>query len=128
MTGTPPETAAVVLEAMGADIIGANCSTGARELLPIIEAYSKATNLPLLVEPNAGLPELVEGKTVYRETPKMMAEAVKPFLQLGVRIIGACCGSTPALYIRAMNDELQAWDSAKDNTLTARSKNCFPHA
>ncbi|MGI6144718.1 MAG: dihydropteroate synthase [Clostridia bacterium] len=124
LTGTPPETAAVVLEAMGADIIGANCSTGARELLPIIEAYSKATNLPLLVEPNAGLPELVEGKTVYRETPKMMAEAVKPFLQLGVRIIGACCGSTPA-HIRAMNDELQAWDSAKDNTLTARSKKLF---
>ena len=105
LTGTPPETAAVVLEAMGADIIGANCSAGVQELLPIIEAYSNATNLPLLVEPNAGLPELIEGKTVYRETPKMMAESVKPFLQLGVRYIGACCGSTPE-HILVMNEQL----------------------
>ena len=128
LTGTPPETAAVVLEAMGADIIGANCSTGARELLPIIEAYSKATNLPLMVEPNAGLPELVEGQTVYRETPQMMAEAVKPFLQLGIRLIGACCGSTPE-HIRALNDELQAENSAQQTSIptpTACSKKLFP--
>ena len=127
LTGTSPETAAVVLEAMGADVIGANCSTGARELFPIIEAYKNATNLPLLVEPNAGLPELCQGKTVYRETPKMMAESVKPFLQLGVRFIGTCCGSTPE-HIRAMNDELQAWKSVEHctPTATACSKKLFP--
>ena len=88
LTGTDPATAAVVLEAMGADLIGANCSTGPQELLPIMEAYRKATGLPLLVEPNAGLPELIDGQTIYRETPAQMAQYVKPFLRLGVRLMG----------------------------------------
>lgn len=105
LTGTDPETAAVVLESMGADLLGANCSTGPQELLPIMEAYQKATRLPLLVEPNAGLPELVDGQTVYRETPAKMAEFVHPFLQLGVRLIGACCGSTPA-HLQAMGEKV----------------------
>lgn len=122
LTGTSPETAAVVLEAMGADIIGANCATGSKELLPVIEAYSKATNLPLLVEPNAGLPELVAGKTVYRETPEMMAEFVYPFLKLGVRLLGACCGSTPE-HIRALNEKLQAYSG---ETLTSFSPPSTP--
>lgn len=108
LTGTDPETAAVVLEAMGADLIGANCSTGPQELLPIMEAYQKATRLPLLVEPNAGLPELLNGQTVYRETPAMMAEFVHPFLRLGVRLIGACCGSTPA-HLQAMGEKIHTF-------------------
>ncbi len=117
LTGTDPETAAVVLEAMGADLLGANCSTGPQELLPIMEAYQKATRLPLLVEPNAGLPELVEGQTVYRETPTKMAEFVKPFLQLGVRLIGACCGSTPA-HIKAMGEKVLTFNK---NTATSNA-------
>lgn len=108
LTGTDPETAAVVLEAMGADLIGANCSTGPQELLPIMEAYQKATRLPLLVEPNAGLPELINGQTIYRETPAKMAEFVHPFLRLGVRLIGACCGSTPA-HLQAMGEKVHTF-------------------
>lgn len=110
LTGTDPGTAAVVLEAMGADLIGANCSTGPQELLPIMEEYSKATNLPLLVEPNAGMPELVEGKTVYRETPEIMADFVDSFVRLGIRLIGACCGSTPA-HLQAMGEKLASLSS-----------------
>jgi 5-methyltetrahydrofolate--homocysteine methyltransferase len=109
LTGTDPATAAVVLEAMGADLIGANCSTGPQELLPIMEAYRKATGLPLLVEPNAGLPELIDGQTIYRETPAQMAQYVKPFLRLGVRLMGACCGSTPA-HLQAMRAEVDSFD------------------
>jgi 5-methyltetrahydrofolate--homocysteine methyltransferase len=123
LTGTPPATAAVVLAAMGADLIGANCSTGAQELLPIMEAYSQATNLPLLVEPNAGIPELIAGKTVYRETPARMAGFVKPFLQLGVRLLGACCGSTPQ-HIQAMNEKLHALSSEKQGNVPTNKK--FP--
>ncbi len=102
LTGTTPEVAAVVLEAMGADLLGANCSTGPEELLEVMAAYRKATSLPLLVEPNAGMPEFIDGKTVYKLSPGMMARYVEPFRQLGVNLIGACCGSTPE-HIKAMS-------------------------
>ncbi len=105
LTGTSPEVAAVVLSAMGADLIGANCSTGPQDLLEIMKAYRQATNLPLLVEPNAGMPELINGETVYRETPEHMAAFVEPFISLGVNLIGACCGSTPE-HIRAMSEKM----------------------
>lgn len=126
LTGTSPETAAVVLEAMGADIIGANCSTGPQELLPVIEAYSKATNLPLLVEPNAGLPELLEGQTIYKETPEKMAAFVHPFLDLGVRFLGACCGSTPE-HIGAMNNKVQERSfKSRENITIISTPKIFP--
>lgn len=106
LTGTPPDVAAIVLEAMGADLIGANCSTGPRELLPIIKTYRQATSLPLLVEPNAGMPQFINGQTVYQDTPEQMAAFVEPFLQEGVRFIGACCGSTPA-HIEAIGKQIK---------------------
>ena len=102
LTGTTPQAAAVVLEAMGADLLGANCSTGPEELLAIMKAYREATDLPLLVEPNAGMPEFIAGKTVYKLSPEIMARYVEPFRQLGVNLIGACCGSTPE-HIKAMS-------------------------
>lgn len=112
LTGTSPEVAAVVLAAMGADLIGANCSTGPDELLPVMEAYHKSTHLPLLVEPNAGMPELINGQTVFRLTPEEMAGYVEPFRKLGVNLIGACCGSTPE-HIRAMKKQLHSRQPVK---------------
>ena len=102
LTGTSPEVAAVVLSALGADIIGANCSTGPSELLDVMKAYRQSTDLPLLVEPNAGMPVLVDGETIYPETPQDMAAYIEKFRQAGVNLIGACCGSTPD-HIRAMS-------------------------
>jgi len=107
LTGTTPEVAAVVLSAMGADLIGANCSTGPQDLLEVMKAYRQYTNLPLLVEPNAGMPELVNGETVFRETPEHMSAFVEPFIDSGVSLIGACCGSTPE-HIRAMSEKMSA--------------------
>lgn len=107
LTGTNPETAAVVLSAMGADLIGANCSTGPQELLEVMKAYRKATHLPLLVEPNAGMPEIKDGFTVYNESPQSMASYVESFRLAGVSLIGACCGSTPA-HIKAMYQALNS--------------------
>lgn len=111
LTGSSPQTAAIVLEAMGADCIGANCSTGAAELLAVMKEYRQSTRLPLLVEPNAGKPVLVNGKTVFKETPGDMARFAEPFRKLGVNLIGACCGSTPA-HIKAMGEALSSREPA----------------
>ncbi len=105
LTGTSPQIAAIVLEAMGAACIGANCSTGAAELLEVMKEYRQSTRLPLLVEPNAGMPVLINGETVFKETPRDMARFTEPFRALGVNLIGACCGSTPA-HIKAMGEAL----------------------
>ncbi|MCX6339451.1 MAG: homocysteine S-methyltransferase family protein [Candidatus Aureabacteria bacterium] len=101
LTGTPPEVAAAVLAAMGAAAVGANCSTGPDEILPIMESMASVTPAFLSVLPNAGLPELVGGKTVFHESPEVMARFAERFARLGVNIIGGCCGTTPA-HIRAM--------------------------
>lgn len=95
LTGTDPETAAVVLESLGADVIGVNCSGGPEQLLPIAATLCRSTNLPVLVEPNAGMPELEKGITVYKETPESMAEFAAKCADLGAEMIGSCCGSTP---------------------------------
>ncbi|MDX9871475.1 MAG: homocysteine S-methyltransferase family protein [Clostridia bacterium] len=107
LTGTTPAIAARVLSPLGADLIGANCSTGPRELLDIMREYRAATALPLLVEPNAGMPELIDGEPVYNETPESFATYVESFRQTGVNLIASCCGSTPA-YTRAMTEALQS--------------------
>lgn len=110
LTGTTPLVAAIVLEAMGADLIGANCSSGPEELLEIMEAYQQSTSLPLLVEPNAGIPELIDGQTVFRATPDFMVSYVEPFHKLGVNLLGACCGSTPE-HILAMNEAIKTLEN-----------------
>lgn len=101
LTGTTPAIAVKVLSPLGADIIGANCSTGPKDLLQVMKEYRAVTDLPLLVEPNAGLPEIIDGKLIYNETPEIFASYVEPFRQAGVNLIASCCGSTPE-YTKAM--------------------------
>jgi len=113
LTGTTPEIAAIVLSAMGADLLGANCSTGPEELLEVMLEYRRNTSLPLLVEPNAGIPELVDGKAVFRATPEYLAGFVEDFRAAGVNLIGACCGSTPE-HIRAMGRVISANSALTD--------------
>lgn len=125
LTGTSPAVAAAVLEAMGADLVGANCSTGPKELLEVIKAYHEATRLPLLVEPNAGMPEFINGETVYRETPADMARYVEPFCQLGVKLIGACCGSTPQ-HIQAMAQSLASLKSLASPSVSIPAQSPLP--
>ncbi|MCL2136083.1 MAG: homocysteine S-methyltransferase family protein [Coriobacteriia bacterium] len=97
LSGTDPATAAVILEAAGADVVGINCSLGPAMVLPLIEEMAGATSLPLLVQPNAGLPKTSKSGIVsYDATPDEMAEAAWAFRQLGVQFIGSCCGSTPS--------------------------------
>jgi len=91
-----------MLEGMGADAIGVNCSLGPKALAPIVDAYLAAASVPVLVKPNAGLPKVVDGKTVYDVSPDDFADDVAAMLQRGVRIAGGCCGTTPD-YIRALS-------------------------
>jgi len=106
ITGTDPETAATILDSVGADIVASNCSYGPSGLLPIMKKLSKSTSKPLLVMPNAGTPEVIEGKAVYNMTPKKFAEYSKKFADLGVNIIGGCCGTTPE-HIRKASEVLK---------------------
>lgn len=101
--GTKPETAAIVLEAMGADVIGVNCSTGPDKMQEIVSRMLAVTNIPVAVKPNAGLPELVNGKTEYRMDPEEFATAMMPLIEQGVTVAGGCCGTKPA-HIRALRE------------------------
>jgi 5-methyltetrahydrofolate--homocysteine methyltransferase len=100
MMGTRPDQAAAELEKAGADIVGANCGAGIDQMIELMKLMRRSTILALWCKPNAGLPELIDGKTVYRETPEMMASQLNALLRAGANIVGGCCGTTPA-HIRA---------------------------
>ena len=94
--GTNPETAVVVLQSLGADAIGINCSTGPAEMVPLVEQMKRYANIPILAKPNAGMPELIDGETVYAMTPEEFAEHGRKLVEAGTGIVGGCCGTTPA--------------------------------
>lgn len=96
LSGTDPESAAVVLEACGATAVGLNCGLGPVEALPVVEQMASATALPLIVQPNAGIPRLVDGTTVYPGTPDEMGTYAARFVAAGAAMVGSCCGSSPA--------------------------------
>jgi 5-methyltetrahydrofolate--homocysteine methyltransferase len=96
------------LEVAGADVVGSNCGTGIEDMIEVARAMIRATRLPLLIQPNAGLPESREGQVVYNQTPETMAARVPELLDLGVAIVGGCCGTTPD-HIRAIRRAVDAW-------------------
>lgn len=93
--GTPPEAAVVVLQSLGVDVIGINCSTGPMEMIEPVKIMAEYATIPILAKPNAGLPELVDGETVYRMTPEEFAETGAALVEAGAAIVGGCCGTTP---------------------------------
>ena len=99
MTGASPEVMAAMLEGMGADAVGANCSLGPEQLRGVVERYLSCASVPVLLKPNAGLPRSENGKTVYDILPDDFALQVCGLMESGVRIAGGCCGTTPD-YIR----------------------------
>lgn len=92
--GTDPATAVVVLQSLGADAIGVNCSTGPEEMVPLVERMARYSNVPILAKPNAGMPELIDGETVYAMTPEEFAEAGRKLVAAGASLVGGCCGTT----------------------------------
>jgi len=104
--GVDPERAVTVIENKGADGVGANCGTGPEVLYKVLKIMKKVSKTYLMVEPNAGMPELLEGKVVYPASPKIMADYTEKFVKLGLNLIGGCCGTTP-LHIKAMSDKIK---------------------
>jgi methionine synthase I (cobalamin-dependent) len=101
LDGASAETAAGRLTDLGADLVGCNCSSGPASVLRAIERMRAATSLPLAAMPNAGLPNVDDGRTYYFVSPAEMASYARRFLQAGASLIGGCCGTTPA-HMRAM--------------------------
>lgn len=102
-TGTEPEALVTVLEAMDVDAFGANCSVGPDLLVPVLERMGRVTHMPLCVEPNAGLPRLVNGQNFWPGKPDDFTEYAAKFVAAGANFIGSCCGSTPE-FTRAIRD------------------------
>ena len=95
MMGTTPEQAAQELTAAGADVIGANCGQGIGSFLPICQRLRAATDRPVWMKPNAGLPQLVDGRAVYVGTPDDFASHIPALIEAGANFVGGCCGTSP---------------------------------
>lgn len=104
--GTPPEVAINVLQSLGVDAVGVNCSTGPEGMVPIVEKMAEYATIPLIAKPNAGLPELDGMETVYRMTPEDFARTGKKLIEAGASMIGGCCGTTPA-HIKALAEAVK---------------------
>ncbi len=106
-TGVTPERAAEVLSSAGADVIGANCGNGIEGQVPICARLARATDRPVWIKANAGLPVPVGRKLVYRTTPEEFASQLGELIDAGARFIGGCCGTSPA-FIAALRARLDA--------------------
>ena len=104
--GVTPERAVRELQEAGADVVGANCGNGIERMVELGQELRRATDGYLLIQSNAGIPSVIEGRIVYPETPEFMARGFKLLADIGVNIIGGCCGTTPS-HIRALSDAVR---------------------
>ncbi|NCD32771.1 MAG: 5-methyltetrahydrofolate--homocysteine methyltransferase [Spartobacteria bacterium] len=102
LTGTDPLTALITLQSLGADAVGCNCSTGPEQMLEVIRSIKPCATVPLLAKPNAGMPKLKDGKTVFDMDANEFASYVPAFIEAGVNLLGGCCGTAPS-YIAEAN-------------------------
>ena len=110
MMGVKPADAVRKLEEAGADVVGSNCGWGIDEIIEVAKIMREATGLPLWFKPNAGMPELVMGKTIYRQTSDYMASRIPDLIAAGASIVGGCCGSTPE-HIRKIRKAVDSYPS-----------------
>jgi len=127
MTGATPEAMCALLEGMGADAIGMNCSLGPRELAPTVRRLLERASVPVILKPNAGLPTSCCGETVYNVGADEFADEVASLVKCGVRVVGGCCGTTPD-YIRALSEKIKSVSPVPvtDKNITAVSS--YTHA
>lgn len=103
--GTTPEVFAITADSLGADVIGANCSVGPAGIYEVLKKMASVTDVPLISKPNAGIPKLVEGNTVFPGKPEDFVSSVSELALIGVRVISACCGSDKS-FIKALRIEI----------------------
>lgn len=127
MTGADPAAMVAMLEGMGADAIGANCSLGPRQLKGVAEQLLANASVPVVLKPNAGLPKAIDGRTVFDVNPDEFADELAEIVKMGVRVVGGCCGTTPE-YIKSLVEktvELAAVPVLQKNFTVAAS---YTHA
>ncbi len=120
-TGTDVKTFVKIADALDAEVIGVNCSSGPKEILATAKIISSQTNKPVIIQPNAGLPRLEEGRTTFNSTPEEFAQYASQLVDLGVNILGGCCGTNPE-FIRAL---VQATKNRKPVLRNNVFKTCF---
>jgi len=103
LNGTDPVSALITLQSLGADAVGCNCSTGPEDMIKVISKMKEYATVPLLAKPNAGMPKLVDGKTVFDMDADTFGSFVDEFIKAGVNILGGCCGTTPE-HIKAVSE------------------------
>lgn len=117
LTGTDPVTALITLQSLGADAVGCNCSTGPETMVKFIRQMKPYAKVPLIAKPNAGLPKLIDGKTVFSMSAAEFGSHVNSLLEAGVNLIGGCCGTSPE-YIKEISERVQ---KAKPSPIGATS-------
>ncbi len=127
MTGATPEAMVFLLEGMGADAVGANCSLGPRQLAPIVEKLLENASVPVILKANAGLPKSVDGKTVFDIGEKEFVSDVLPLVYKGVRVVGGCCGTTPE-YIKELSQKLEKVSPVEIKSKNITAVTSFSHA
>jgi len=106
MMGVSPEEMVISMKEAGAHIVGSNCGNGIEDMIGIVKAIRAIDNkIPVMIQANAGIPEFIDGKTVFRESPEMMASFIPELIKAGANIIGGCCGTTPE-HIKAIGKVL----------------------
>lgn len=108
LTGADVECVAAILEGLRVDAIGLNCGFGPDRMLPFVKRLAACTSLPLIVKPNAGLPQIVDGRTVFTVGPEEFAKDIRALAEAGASIVGGCCGTTPA-HIAAVREALSGF-------------------
>lgn len=127
MTGADPKAMIALLEGMGADAIGVNCSLGPKALFGVVEEYIKYASIPVILKPNAGLPKSVCGKTVYDVMPEEFSKDSSELVKMGVRIAGGCCGTTPE-YIKALVEKTKGIVPLKIENKNRTMVSSYTHA
>lgn len=128
VTGSSPEVMAAMLEGLGADAIGANCSFGPRDMMDVARRLCAATSLPVIINPNAGLPVIRNGETVFDETPESFSSVMVEMARCGVDILGGCCGTTPEhikATIEKTRDVSRYSRTVENRGKIASAYNCF---
>ena len=126
-TGCMPESMVATIEGLGVDAIGVNCSLGPKQLVPIVEKIARLATVPIIVQANAGLPDIVDGKAIYNVDAEEFFIEVKKFINLGASIIGGCCGTNPQ-FIKKISENissLKKMDIEKDENCIVCSPSKF---
>lgn len=127
LTGADPEAAVALLEGLRVDALGVNCGLGPSMMKSIVEELTKYSSLPVIVNPNAGLPQIVDGRTTFAVTPEEFAREMQELAEAGARILGGCCGTAPE-HIRCMTERLKKMEAVPVTPKNRTVVSSYTHA